>query len=232
MIVGNGLLARAFAPRFADDPSVTIFASGVSNSMETRASAFERERRLLEETIAQESRPVVYFGSCGVADKAETLTPYMKHKLAMEALVVASPGGRVLRLPQVVGSTHNPHTLTNYLRDRIIAGEAFAVWGRAERNLIDIEDIYAIATVLLENGPREPAVLSIAAASSTPMPEIVAIFERVLRRRANCTIEDRGQALTIDSRRAVAVAAGLGIDLGSGYAERLIRKYYGPQQCA
>jgi nucleoside-diphosphate-sugar epimerase len=153
----------------------------------------------------------------------------LQHKLAMEALVLTRPGSRVMRLPQVVGRTQNPHTLTNFLRDRIVAGVSFSVWGRAERNLIDIDDICSIATVLIEEGPQEPSIVSIAAATSTPMPEIVAIFERVLGRRANCTIEDKGHPLTIDSRRATVVAARLGIDLGAGYAERLIQKYYGPQ---
>ena len=44
MIVGNGLLATAFAPRFASDRALTVFASGVANSRETRQAEFERER--------------------------------------------------------------------------------------------------------------------------------------------------------------------------------------------
>ena len=47
MIVGHGLLARAFEPRYGDDPRVTIFASGVSNSRESVPAAFERERAML-----------------------------------------------------------------------------------------------------------------------------------------------------------------------------------------
>lgn len=47
MIVGNGLVASAFLPYFAEDPEIMIFASGVSNSRETRKEEFVREEKLL-----------------------------------------------------------------------------------------------------------------------------------------------------------------------------------------
>lgn len=226
MIVGNGLLARTFAPRFAEDPHIVIFASGVSNSMERRSSEFARERLLLQGLLEDHDRPVVYFGSCGVL--AAEQTPYMAHKREMESLVLATSGGMVLRLPQVVGATRNPHTLTNFIRDRILADEHFTVWSRAERNLIDVDDIAAIGAIVIEQKKTPTArVVAIAASRSMAMPAIVSIFERVLRRRAIYAIENRGSPLPIDSSTAVSVAAGLGIDLGPAYAERIIRKYYG-----
>lgn len=229
MIVGQGLLARAFAPRYAADPAVTIFASGVSNSRETDPAAFARERDLLRPLLEAGGR-VVYFGSCGSAtgDSAAD-TPYMRHKRAMEAMVAASPGGLVLRLPQVVGRTPNPNTLTNFLRDRIASGTPFTVWARAERNLIDVDDVAAIGARLIDGaGSGGRRVFSVAAARSLPMPAIVAIFERVLGRQARVAFEPLGSPLPIDVADALAVARELGIDLGDGYAEHVIRKYYAP----
>ena len=46
MIVGNGMMANAFAMRKNDEKHI-IFASGVSNSTETSWEAFLREERLL-----------------------------------------------------------------------------------------------------------------------------------------------------------------------------------------
>ena len=227
MIVGKGLLAGAFEPRFGTDPDVVVFASGVSNSLETRAEEFARERTLLCQLLDGTARRLVYFGSCGVMAAEDELTPYMAHKKSMEALVLAAPGGLVLRLPQVVGATNNSHTLTNFLRDRILAGEHFTVWELAERNLVDVSDVAAIGSALAIDLDRgESSTLSIAAETSLPMPAIVSMFERALKRRANCTMVNKGAPLPVDTRKAVEVGARLGINLGAGYIENVIRKYY------
>lgn len=229
MIVGQGLLARAFAPRYMDDPRVTIFASGVSNSREADPDAFERERALLAPLLDGRTR-VVYFGSCASAmADASAATPYMRHKRAMEELVAGSPDGLVLRLPQVVGSTPNPNTLTNFLRDRILAGTSFNVWANAERNLIDVDHVASIGDHLIDAAGGDRRVFSVASADPLPMPELVAIFERVLGRSARYTADPVGSALRIDATEALAAAARLGIDLGPGYAETVIRKYYAPR---
>jgi len=227
VIVGRGLLARAFAPRFEHEPGIVVFASGVSNSAETDPAAFHREQGLLEQASAAATRRLVYFSSCGVAAGGEPATPYMQHKGRMEALVLACPGGLVLRLPQVVGRTENPHTLTNFLYRHIMAGAVFEIWSNAERNLIDVDDIVAIGSAMIDAKDVEGRVQSIAARESTPMPDLVGIFERTLGRKANCTLRPRGAPLRICSGEAQRLAGVLGLDLGAGYAERIIGKYYG-----
>ena len=202
-----------------------VFASGVSNSLETRAAEFERERSLLCSLLESDAKRFIYFGSCGVTAQDAELTVYMKHKQSMEALVLSSPGGLVFRLPQVVGRTDNSHTLTNFLRDRIISGEHFTVWARAERNLIDIDDVASIGAMLAADTGGH-AVVCIAAMKSLLMPDIVKIFERVLKKRANYSTVDRGGPLAIDTRVAKEVSSRLGIDLGDGYIENVINKYY------
>lgn len=226
MIVGSGLLARAFAPRYAGDDRVLIFASGVSNSEETDPRQFQRESELLDQAIAADPRRLVYFSSCGVANAVEPLSPYMRHKLAMETRVSQRPGGLVIRLPQVVGRTGNAHTISHYLHDRILSGERINVWTRAERNLVDVDDVAAIADVMIGAEDSGPRVTTIAAEHSLPMPEIVGIFEAVMGRKANCVAVDRGSPLPIDAAPALAIASGLGIDLGEGYLRRVVEKYY------
>lgn len=226
MIVGGGLLARAFEPHFGRDSEVVVFASGVSNSLETRASEFAREKRLLCQLLEGEPRRIVYFGSCGVMSDEAELTPYMKHKQAMQSLVLSAAGGLVFLLPQVVGRTQNHHTLTNFLRDHIVSGEHFTVWAHAERNLIDIDDIVSIGVRLAMTRPIQSNAISIAATRSLLMPEIVKIFERVLGKPANCTYVERGTPLLIDTDLVEKVSAIMGLELGPGYIARVIQKYY------
>jgi nucleoside-diphosphate-sugar epimerase len=221
MIVGRGLLASAFEPHFARNP-------GVSNSLETSVSEFVREDSLLRQSLDARPKRLVYFGSCGVASKQDVQTPYMQHKKRMESLVLGSPGGLVIRLPQIVGPSDNSHTLTNFLRDRILSGEHFMVWSRAERNLIDIDDVANIGVAVISELHESPSMMSIAARKSLPMPEIISIFERTLGKPANCSMIEKGSSFSIDTTLAAEISKRLEIDLGDGYMEKVIRKYYTP----
>ncbi|WP_158883188.1 NAD-dependent epimerase/dehydratase family protein [Rhodanobacter sp. L36] len=227
MIIGKGLLACAFGPYLEQRSDIVVFASGVSNSLETRLEEFAREEALLRERLDTEARRFIYFSSCGITDAAPNLTPYMQHKRAMEALVLSASRGLVLRLPQVVGKTNNPHTLTNFLRDHILSGQHFKVWSSAERNLIDVDDVATIGVQLAIDLSPEPAIVSIASTHSKLMPEIVEIFERVLGKAANCSYVLKGTPMIIDTAQAESIGKKLGIDLGVGYIERVIQKYYG-----
>ncbi len=226
LVVGKGLLAGAFEAHANSDHDFVVFASGVSKSSETRAEEFARERDMLAPFLS-ERRRIVYFGSCGSATGDEGAeTAYMRHKRDMENRVLDSGNGVVLRLPQVVGRTANPYTLTNFLHAHIISGRSFTVWSHAERNLVDVEDVVTIGTHLVMSSGESSHVFSIAAARSLAMPEIIAIFERVLKRSACCSFESKGTPLQIEAPEALAAARLLSIDLGRGYAESIIRKYY------
>lgn len=226
MIIGNGLLAKIFSHLYSDRSEITIFAAGVSNSTETEPAAFERERRLLIEQLDQTQTKLVYFGSCAVGNPLERFTPYLQHKAEMESLVVTSGKGMVFRLPQVVGRSANTHTLTNYLYHHIISGEHFTVWSRAERNLVDIEDILPIASFIIEREWETSQVVPIAGLRSTPMPVIVRTFEEVLGTKANFSLVDKGAPFPIDTSIAESVSRRLGINLGAGYLDRILHKYY------
>ena len=77
---------------------------------------------------------------------------------------------------------------------------------------------------------RSASVVSIAARKSMLMTEIVKIFERVHGKPANYSIVEKGDPLKIDTKKAAETGAHLGIDLGDGYIERVIRKYYAPKR--
>jgi hypothetical protein len=226
LIIGNGLLARAFAPVYAQSDAVTLFASGVSNSQETRPEAFAREAGMLEEALAGSHGQFAYFSSCGVASAGDAPSPYMAHKRRMEQRVLAAPGGIVFRLPQVVGSTDNPHTLTNYLHRHIMAGTPFVVWKRAERNLIDVEHVVAVVREILARPVVVDGPVAVAATESLSAEALVHAFEAVLGKRAVYETVDAGSPLPIDNRIAARIASDINIDLGGDYARRVLARYY------
>src|SRR5260221_126460 len=100
MVVGSGMMAQAF-PDYAESTRTVIFASGVSNSLESDPRAFAREQVLLEE--ARRTNPealLVYFSTCNIEDADRKNAHYARHKFAMESFLEKSPGKwLIFRLP-------------------------------------------------------------------------------------------------------------------------------------
>ncbi|OGS93135.1 MAG: NAD-dependent dehydratase [Gallionellales bacterium RBG_16_56_9] len=229
MLIGSGLLAQAFAPAFSHREDVCIYAAGVSNSSCADAHEFARERQRLAEAL-QQARHVdafVYFGTCSVADPEARNTPYVRHKLAMEQLVSAHPRHLILRLPQVAGKTPNPHTLLNFLYARISRSEAFQLWGKAKRNIIDVDDVAAIARQLIADNSARNITLNIANPASYPMTDIVSAMERVVGKRAIYDVVERGSEYPIDTGAILPALDKAAVKFGDDYLEQVIGKYYG-----
>jgi nucleoside-diphosphate-sugar epimerase len=226
MIVGRGLIATAFAPQFADDSDITIFASGVANSRDADVRHFERERLLLESEL-RSGRRIVYFGTCSVQDPALLDSPYVLHKLEMEDLLRQSGASTILRLPQVVGRSPNPSTLTNFLYGKILRGEPIQVWKGARRNIIDIHDVARIGGYLIQEQSEGHACINIACPFSVSVEQLVVAFEKVLGIHAHVELVDAGGSYEIDVTDAMRVARKLGLRFESDYVMNVVRKYYG-----
>lgn len=229
MLIGSGLLAHAFAPTFSPREDVCIYAAGVSNSACTNLHEFARERQRLVDALrqAEDCDVFVYFGTCSVADPKARHSPYVLHKLAMEQLVMAHPRYLLLRLPQVAGKTPNPHTLLNFLYSCISRSEAFQLWSKATRNIIDVDDMAAIACQLIADRTIRNVTLNIANPVSYSMVEIVGAMEKVVGKRAVYEESGRGAGYFIDVSAILPILDAAGVKFGNDYLERVIGKYYG-----
>lgn len=148
MILGTGLVARAFKCFHSDLPShAVVIARGVSDSLETRDGAYEREWKSLQEVvaIAPPNAQFVYFST----SKLDTpLQPddrrYFHEKRAMEQWLLSSCGERalVVRLPQLVGSGGHPSNAFNYLWRSVCAEEPFVMYAGGERReLLNVSEV-------------------------------------------------------------------------------------------
>lgn len=198
MIIGKGLLAKAFN-EYESDEEIVIFASGVSNSLETSKVAFERERHLLKHT--NETYPdkmLVYFSTCSIYDKAVAYRPYVAHKLAMEGLVrAACHRFLIIRLPNVVGAGGNEHTVLNYLVNSIKQEAEINLWQNATRNILDVEDVFCIVKSILTK-PMRNKILNIANSNDFLVSEIVKQIEFFFGKAAVLRIENKGEPVHID----------------------------------
>jgi nucleoside-diphosphate-sugar epimerase len=225
MIVGRGVLANAFKNSADRDNSRIIFASGVSNSLETKECEFERESDLLHRYLEYNS-PLIYFSTCSLYYNDSSLTPYMAHKLELEKLVLSYPENYVFRLSQVVGSGGNPATIANYLHQKILSSEHFLVYRNTFRNLIDAVDCVKICGEIMSDSNLPPARYSVKNPYDIEIVRLVGVFEEVLNKKANYSMTVEGSNFIHESRVSDLVAERLAINFGDQYVKRLLEKYY------
>ena len=225
MIIGSGLIAKAFES-YCDNQAVLIFAKGVSNSQETDQAEFGREQGVLEEAIeSNRDKIFVYFGTCSVADEELKSTPYVKHKLHMEKIIQDSGlKYHIFRLPQAVGFTKSP-TLINYLASKIRNGDKFDIWRKSARDLIDIDDVYKICSFIIDNNYLENHVVNVATNIKAGILEIVLKLERLLNKKGNYTIKDKGASYSIDTQLIDMYLDQINVDFSGDYINRILKKY-------
>jgi nucleoside-diphosphate-sugar epimerase len=141
MIIGNGIIANAV--KSYDTNNMVFFASGVSNSLETRSSEFEREFSLLKTVIEEnKEKKLIYFSTLSIHDQSKQNSPYVLHKKAIEEhITTSSDHFLILRIGNIVGKGGNPNTLFNFLTAQISNDNEFILHLKARRLLLDIEDI-------------------------------------------------------------------------------------------
>ena len=128
MIIGHGDIASVLKNK----KGWIYFASGVSNSRETREREYKREEELLLKQ--NKNKHLVYFGSLSVYYNPSTR--YARHKKHMENLVRAHfKHYTIVRLGNITWGK-NPHTLINYFRNAAKKGEKLEIWD-TYRYLVD-----------------------------------------------------------------------------------------------
>lgn len=225
MTIGNGLIANGLK-RSSKHQSILVFASGVSNSNETNPATFDREKRLLLQTLENHpDKTFVYISSCDVEDPLDN-TMYYSHKLAMEKIVINSAQKyTIVRLPQVVGKTSNKNTLFSFLVDKISRNEPFDIWTNATRNLIDIEHVDQVINYILSRNIFRNEIINIASLHNTSILDLVTKIETHLGKEASYNMVPKGHEYKIDTSKIEKIFLALNITFDKSYLDVLIQKY-------
>ena len=122
MIVGKGDIASVLNDR----EGTIFFASGVSNSNETRDSEFMREIELLDKQ--DRTKCLFYFSSISVDDIQKIgSNKYLQHKLRMELLVKSNfENYNIIRIGNITWGS-NPNTFINYIKNKKSKGESVQI---------------------------------------------------------------------------------------------------------
>ncbi|UMQ40265.1 hypothetical protein MKS83_12735 [Chryseobacterium sp. Y16C] len=141
MIIGNGLIAKSL--QNIDSDEVLFFASGVSNSLETKDSEFQREFTLLQNALT--SYPHLrffYFSTLSISDQSKQKSQYVLHKKAMEKYIADhSNDYLIIRIGNLIGKGGNPNTLFNFFKNKILQNDSFEIHTEARRLILGIEDL-------------------------------------------------------------------------------------------
>jgi len=226
MLTGKGLIANLFQ-NYKNDSNIVVFASGVSNSNETRPSAFLRERSLLEDSIINNpSSILVYFSTCSIYNTSMLSKPYVQHKLDMENLIKDKFSKYLIcRISNVVGFKGNPNTIVNFLVDKITHKKKFDVWKNAQRNLIGADYVKYIVNRLIQDFKKSKTV-NIASKTSIDILDIIKQIEIFTNKEANTNLVDKGEKVNIDIRDIEAYLDEIECGNGIAYFKSLLNNYY------
>ena len=224
MIIGDGMLASMFID-YKNSNNIIIFASGVSNSSETREKEFLREKTLVENTLKNyRDKLFIYFSSCSLDDPQLSNTPYHIHKRNMEQLIKEISNYYIIfRVPNIIGRGGNKNTIINFLFNKIKQEEVFDLWINATRNIVDIEDLYKIVSYIINNRVFKNIILNIAYEYNYKVEDIVHAIENILNKKAKYNIINKGADLKIDIQKTLPILNELKIVQPT--IETLIKKY-------
>lgn len=238
-IIGSGFLARHLDAIAMAHPDVTVLAAGAPLP-HNPPSAYEREVRLVEDTIAhcrRSDRKLVFLSTAasglygGPGCRGEEDAPivptsgYGRHKLALEQMV-GTAGIRYLslRLTYIVGPHGRDDRLVPALIHQLRSGQV-TVYRGARRDILDVADFVVMVDRLLAAGAGQQ-VVNIASGESVPVGLIVDHLEQRLGLRAERTHVDVDAPhwVSVDKlRRLMPDFDAMGF--GPGYYRRVIDRY-------
>ncbi len=225
MIVGNGLIASLFTE--CDQENIIFFASGVSNSLETKKEEFLREENLIKKTIIENPNKVfIYFSTCSIYDSSKVESQYVLHKLRMEQIIIQlCPQYLILRLSNAVGNGGNPNLLMNYLVRSVKNNEIINVHTKATRNLIDVEDIKNITNQLIDKQYFNK-IINIAYPENYTIIEILEIMEKFYQTKLYLNLVKSGSGYAIDTHDVESYFIQHALTNKETYLHKILEKYY------
>ncbi|WP_027382750.1 NAD-dependent epimerase/dehydratase family protein [Epilithonimonas caeni] len=225
MIIGRGLIANLFIEEDRED--ILFFASGVSNSLETRPEEFSREENMVKNAIAENPEKIfVYFSTCSIYDSSKVDSNYVLHKLKMEQIIKKNcKRFLILRVSNAVGKGGNPNLLMNYLVRSVKNNERINVYTKATRNLIDADDIKKITFSMIENKTFNK-IVNVAYPQNYTIIEILEIIERFYSIKLELNLIKSGTGYDIDVSDVEYHFTDNDLTNKDSYLCSILQKYY------
>lgn len=215
MVIGSGQLGKKFSQINIED--TIIFASGVSNSNCTDLEQFEREKRLMIDTLQNnKDKSFIYFSSCALSASDYKLNAYYQHKANMEEVVQKySDSFYIFRIPQLFGDLKEHPTLVNFIYNSIVNDRKMELYSQAYRYVIDIEDVKILVQRYIEHGNKN-IILDLANPWRYKVLDIVNILETLLHKKAIYEIVEKQDKYELNLALLQKFIEHNSIDVGFG----------------
>jgi nucleoside-diphosphate-sugar epimerase len=224
MIVGKGLIAHQLVD-YKNSEEVLIFASGVSNSAELKKENFLRELDLIK-SFANTEKVFIYFSTCSIFDQSNANSLYVKHKLEVEQFIHSNFNRHIIiRLPNMIGLSQNPHTFFNFFYHSIKEGNQITIQKNAVRYFMDVEDLPLIMKMIISEESSINSTLNVSYNNPILIPDALSIFEKYLNKNALATYIDKGNNYTIPNMPFLNLLDKHQVLLPEQYTENCIKKY-------
>jgi len=175
-IIGSGFIASGFKKHlnFIKKNNIIIYAAGISNSLEVRRKKLNIEISRLKKFIQDNKKKLVYISTYSVNDNSRKNKLYVKNKIKIEKIIKSNNNDYIIiRLPEIIGKSKNPNTLTNFFYNNLIKNKPFKVFKNSRRNLLDLDDAIKNCLKIINLLNRR---------FYTPL-QIVSSFEKILKKK-------------------------------------------------
>ena len=184
---GSGFIAKNLKRiKLRKLKKIIIYAAGVSNSKSKDKKKFLRERKKIQTFLNNHNKEhlFIYISTTSVLGNYSKKDKYTRNKIIIENLIKKSLNNfLILRLPQIVGKSKNPHTLTNFIYRKILSEQRFKVWSNVKRNLIDIDDLIKIVKQIISTKLKPGNVINILNPNSIYVEEIANIMGKIVKKK-------------------------------------------------
>lgn len=228
MLIGNGVIANRFCD-YALKSNYLIFAGSINDFAINDDAAFQNEEAALQLALADNPDvPFIYFSSCSILDPEVGETPYVLHKIRMEKLLQnQAKFFLIFRLPEVVGLSGDESNLVNFLVDAISNKKPFEISAKAQKNLIDIDNVHTIADEIIKSNKYSNSIINIASTQNTSIYALIQNIEQFLGLKARFDKVEKGSDLDLDISEIQPLLSMLNINFDENYIPRALEKYFG-----
>ena len=206
-----------------------LFSSGVSNSGETDSNLFRKEIDLVLQHLTKlpQAGTFVYFSTTSIFDPNRKMSHYIRHKLFIESLIKASNKKfLIVRLPNLVGSSLNPHTLTNYFAESIRLEKPINLNEAAIRHLIDVADLSYILNDIKERYGKNKLTVNVETDRPLSALEILHFLEDVIKKKAHVNLSRENPVIKNIRENTDIVALNYLLSVRGDYHKQMMKKYY------
>ena len=220
MIVGHGLIAKAFIHSVFDSLQHVVFASGISNSSESNPTAYTRELDLLAQYLAK-NKTLIYFSTTSIFDPTKKDTLYIRHKIQIEKLIrEQAESYLIVRLPILIGRTDNAFTLINFLVNAINGKRLVQLHSNACRHLLDIDDVVPVMTPFYSDTTAQH-IINILGSKKITIPDLVRKIEFVLHKQGEFSWQNEGACYDIPANEGEILYVKK-----ENYVDEILQKYF------